>query len=55
MKKIFLKSLLIIVLLIILVYVTNITAIPKNIILFEGEELNLGLILGLSIKENMDS
>lgn len=34
-------------LLIILVYVTNITGIPKKIILFEGEKLNLGTILGI--------
>lgn len=44
----FLKRLfLIIFLLITLVYVTNITSIPKKIILFEGEELNLGTIFGI--------
>lgn len=42
-KKIFL----IIILLIILAYVTNITGIPKKIILFEGETLNLGTIFGI--------
>lgn len=30
-----------------LVYVTNITAIPKSIVLFEGESLNLGTVLGI--------
>lgn len=41
-------------LLIILVYVTNITAIPSNVILFKNEELNLGNIIGVTtnIKEN---
>lgn len=39
---------------IILMYVTNITAIPNNIILFKNEELNLGNILGVTanIKDN---
>lgn len=54
MKKNFLKICLIVFLLLILVYVTNITAIPNSIVLFRGEELNLGVILGLSIKENDD-
>lgn len=42
------KILLIIFLLIILVYVTNITGIPKKIILFEGESLELGTIFGIT-------
>ena len=50
--KIFRRSLLIFVLLLILVYVTNITAIPNKIILFEGEDLNLGTIFGVNLKEN---
>lgn len=54
MKKIFSRTCLIFFLLLILVYVTNITAIPDSIVLFRGEELNLGVILGLSIKENDD-
>ena len=43
-------------LLIILAYVTNITAIPNNIILFKNEELNLGNILGVTanIKNSKD-
>ena len=52
MKKIFLKICLIFFLLLMLVYVTNITAIPDNIILFKGEEMNLGLALGLSVEES---
>lgn len=54
MKKIFLRICLIFFLLLILVYVTNITAIPDSIVLFKGEELNLGVILGVSLKENND-
>lgn len=54
MKKIFLRTCLIFFLLLILVYVTNITAIPDSIVLFKGEELNLGVILGVSLKENND-
>lgn len=52
MKKIFLRSCLIIFLLLILVYVTNITSIPDSIVLFKGEELKLGTILGLYLKED---
>lgn len=55
MKKFFLRICLIIFLLIVLVYVTNITAIPNDIILFQGENLNLGLILGISLKEDKES
>ncbi len=55
MKKIFLKILLIFFLLLILIYVTNITSIPDEIILFKGEELNLGVILGISLKDNLDN
>lgn len=54
MKEIFLRICLIFFLLLILVYVTNITAIPDSIVLFKGEELNLGVILGVSLKENND-
>ena len=43
LKQIFL----IIILLIILVYVTNITSIPEKIILFEGENLDLGTVFGI--------
>ena len=47
------KIFLIIFLIITLIYVTNITSIPRNIILFEGENLNLGTILG--IKQTKES
>jgi len=43
-----LKNLILILFLtVVLVYVTNITSIPKNIVLFEGENLNLGTIFGI--------
>ena len=46
--KLLKKILLILSLLIILIYVTNITGIPKSIVLFEGESLDLGTIFGIS-------
>lgn len=55
MKKNFLRICLIFFLLLILVYVTNITAIPNSVVLFKGEELNLGMILGVSLKESDDT
>jgi len=45
------RSVLILILLIILAYVTNITAMPYRIILFEGEKLNLQTIFGVEISE----
>lgn len=42
------KYFLILFLLIILVYVTNITGIPKKIILFEGENLNVKTVFGIT-------
>ncbi len=48
------KFILITFLCLILVYVTNITAIPDKIVLFENEDLNLGEIYGITIKENHD-
>lgn len=45
------RILLIIFLLITLVYVTNITSIPDSIILFQGENLELGTIFGIKLKE----
>ena len=47
------KILLILFLLIILAYVTNITSIPDSIILFKGEKLNLGTILGVYLDEDV--
>lgn len=52
--KIFRKFILILFLLILLIYVTNITAIPNSILLFKGEELNLGQIFGIYIEENRE-
>lgn len=45
------KFFLIIILLIILIYTVNITNIPKKIIIFENENLKLGQIFGLTLKE----
>lgn len=52
--KNFFKIVIIIILLIILTYTSNITMIPKNIILFQGENLKLMMILGVNLtqKEN---
>lgn len=53
MKKI--KSFVLIIFLsIILAYVTNISAIPSNIILFEGERLNISTIAGISINKQSE-
>lgn len=45
------KFSIIICLIIILIYVTTITSFPNNIILFQGERLNLRTIFGLSLQE----
>ena len=50
MKKIK-RGIFILLLLIILAYATNITAIPNSVIIFQGEELNLGTTFGLYLKE----
>ena len=44
------KFLLIIILLIIYTYVCNISMLPSNIILMQGETLNLDTILGINVK-----
>jgi hypothetical protein len=49
--KILKKLILIFFLLTLLIYVTNITAIPDTILLFKGEELNLGQVFGIYIEE----
>lgn len=49
MKKLKL-SILLIILTIALIYASNINSIPGNIILFEGEKLNLNMLVGMSIK-----
>lgn len=46
LKKISVISLL----LVILIYVTNISAIPNNLVVFQGEEIKLNTILGIKIK-----
>ena len=48
-KKIFISTI-IAFLLIILIYVSDITNIPDNIILFKEEELNINTIFGISVK-----
>ena len=45
-------SLLILFLFIIYIYVCNITLLPNNIIIFQGEELNLKTVYGVRIKQN---
>ena len=52
--KFFRRILIILFLIIILIYVTNITQMPDSIILFKGESLNLFTVLGVFIKENQD-
>lgn len=49
--KIIRRFFLISILLITLIYVTNITSIPNSIVLFEGESLKLGTIFGIYINE----
>ena len=50
MKK-FLKIFIVIFLIFIYVYVCNISNIPENIVLFEGESLNLKIAKGLNLSE----
>ena len=50
MKKTILKIGIIIFILIIYIYACNISMFPSNIILFEGQELELKTILGINIK-----
>ena len=45
------KTLLITMLLLALIYTTNILSIPTNIVLFENEELNVGEIFGVCLQE----
>ncbi len=49
-KKIFIVSFLILL----LIYVTNITSIPDNIVLFQGENIKLKAVFGLNL-ENKDN
>lgn len=52
MKKIIIKILTILVLFIIYAYILAISNIPNNIVVFEGESINLNSLLGLKIKVN---
>lgn len=49
LKKVYL-GLVLIILTVSLIYISNITNLPENIILFEGEALNLKTTLGVNIK-----
>ena len=44
------KSLILSILIIIYIYVCNITLLPSNIIIFEGESINLKTIAGINVK-----
>ena len=46
---------LVLFLIVVLAYVTNITSIPDSIILFKGEEIELGTIYGIYIDKNYDT
>ena len=52
MKKKFIKTLIIIVLFIIYAYTLAISNVPNNIVIFEGETINLNSIFGLKININ---
>lgn len=49
-KRIFIVSFLTLL----LIYVTNITSIPSNIILFQGENLKINTILGIDLKSKSE-
>ena len=49
------RTLLIIFLLITLIYTVNISNIPKKVILFENEELSLGEIPGVTLKNTQST
>ena len=52
--KNFFKIFTILVLLSIFVYISSIESIPENIVIFEGEKLNLKIITGLSLDNSSD-
>lgn len=54
LKKIYIGTF-IFFLLIVLTYISDITNIPENIILFEGESLNLKTVLGVDVKTTFSS
>lgn len=49
-KKILLGIILISIFLISLIYITSISSLPENIIMFQGEKINLNTLLGMNIK-----
>lgn len=49
------KIIVITVLCVILIYVTNISAIPSKIIIFKNEKLELGEVIGVKIKEKKNT
>ena len=51
LRKNYFKIILIAILLILLAYVTNITAMPDSIILFQGEKIDLNTIFGLGLDD----
>lgn len=53
--KFFRRFFLVLFLTIVLIYVTNITSIPDSIILFKGEEIQLGTIYGIYINNNYET
>ena len=52
-KKNYIYFILILFLLIILSYVTNITSMPDSIILFQNQQLNIKTIAGLQLEETV--
>ena len=55
LKRKIMLTLLLSILLIIYVYVANITLFPESIILMQGEKINLALLMGVKIKEEQNS
>lgn len=49
-KRVFLGITLISIFLISLIYITSISSLPNNIIMFQGEKLNLNTLLGINIQ-----
>lgn len=53
--KLYKKIIIVLLLLIIFIYVCNISFLPSNYIIMQGENLNIFTIIGLSIKEKSNS
>lgn len=54
MKKTYIRILLLL-LTVVLIYVSDITNLPDNVVLFEGEALNLKTVLGVDVKTAFSS